>query len=101
MRAAQELRKIDGLRQDAAQAIRLITRSALTYVSRKLVASIANVGAGLQFVRESVRGPVARVLLATSRMGEKIESWTIPLHVIMWTTITVGLIMVMVVVLMH
>jgi hypothetical protein len=30
-----------------------------------------------------------------------LESWTIPLHVIMWTTISVGLIMVMVVVLMH
>jgi len=34
-------------------------------------------------------------------MAEKIESWTIPLHVIMWTTITVGIIMVMVVVMMH
>jgi hypothetical protein len=29
------------------------------------------------------------------------ESWTIPLHVIMWTTISVGLIMAMAVVLMH
>jgi len=29
------------------------------------------------------------------------ESWTIPLHVIMWTTLVVGAIMVMVVVMMH
>ena len=29
------------------------------------------------------------------------ESWTIPLHIIMWTTISVGLIMAMVVVMMH
>lgn len=31
----------------------------------------------------------------------KLEAWTIPFHVIMWTTLLVGLIMVMVVVLMH
>jgi hypothetical protein len=29
------------------------------------------------------------------------ESWTIPLHVIVWTTISVGFIMAMVVLLMH
>jgi len=29
------------------------------------------------------------------------ESWTIPLHIIMWTTLLVGLIMVFVVFLMH
>ena len=34
-------------------------------------------------------------------MANQSESWTIPLHVIMWTTMGVGLIMVMVVVMMH
>ena len=29
------------------------------------------------------------------------EAWTIPLHIIMWTTIAAGLIMAMVVVMMH
>ena len=29
------------------------------------------------------------------------ESWTIPLHVVMWTVILVGLVMAMAVVLMH
>jgi hypothetical protein len=29
------------------------------------------------------------------------ETWTIPLHIIMWTTIVVGLIMAMAVVMMH
>jgi hypothetical protein len=29
------------------------------------------------------------------------ETWTIPLHIIMWTTIIVGFIMAMVVVMMH
>ena len=29
------------------------------------------------------------------------ETWTIPLHIIMWTTIIVGLIMAMAVVMMH
>ena len=29
------------------------------------------------------------------------EAWTIPLHVIMWTTLTVGFIMTFVVLLMH
>jgi len=29
------------------------------------------------------------------------EAWTVPLHVVMWTTLTVGFIMVFVVLLMH
>jgi hypothetical protein len=29
------------------------------------------------------------------------EAWTIPLHVVMWTTMTVGFIMVLVVLLLH
>ena len=29
------------------------------------------------------------------------ETWTLPLHIIMWTTILVGLIMAMAVVMMH
>lgn len=31
----------------------------------------------------------------------KSQTWTIPFHVIMWTTLLVGLIMVMSVILMH
>ncbi|CAN5211154.1 hypothetical protein BH11MYX1_BH11MYX1_21160 [soil metagenome] len=31
----------------------------------------------------------------------KLEAWTIPFHVIMWTTLLVGLIMVMAVILMN
>jgi len=34
-------------------------------------------------------------------MTEPSETWTIPLHIIMWTTIIVGMIMAMVVVMMH
>jgi hypothetical protein len=34
-------------------------------------------------------------------MANQNESWTIPLHVLMWTTMSVGLIMTMVVFLMH
>ena len=34
-------------------------------------------------------------------MPEPSESWTIPLHIIMWTTIIVGLIMAMAVLMMH
>ena len=34
-------------------------------------------------------------------MASRIEPWTIPLHIIMWTTLLVGLIMVIVVVMMN
>jgi hypothetical protein len=34
-------------------------------------------------------------------VANKLEAWTIPLHVIMWTTLLCGLIMVLVVVMMH
>ena len=48
---------------------------------------------------------VAEILLARSMLdgsGMKAdEAWTIPLHIIMWTTIAAGLIMAMVVVMMH
>jgi hypothetical protein len=33
--------------------------------------------------------------------AETNDSWTIPLHVVMWTVILAGLVMAMVVVLMH
>jgi hypothetical protein len=29
------------------------------------------------------------------------EAWTVPLHVVMWTTLTVGFIMVVVVLMLH
>jgi len=38
---------------------------------------------------------------ASSRMPNANESWTIPLHVIMWTTMIVGVIMAMAVIMMH
>jgi len=45
---------------------------------------------------------VARRSLQLARMASRpTESWTIPLHIIMWTTLTVGFIMVLVVVMMH
>jgi hypothetical protein len=34
-------------------------------------------------------------------MANRLESWTIPLHVVMWTALSVGMIMVMVVILMN
>jgi len=34
-------------------------------------------------------------------VANKIETWTIPLHVIMWTTLLCGFIMVLVVLMMH
>ena len=48
--------------------------------------------------------PMARYVLTRTRMAKpksEIEGWTIPLHVIMWTTILVGVIMGMAIVLMH
>jgi hypothetical protein len=54
-----------------------------------------------QTVRE-VSGPApARRMLDGAYVSNKLESWTIPLHIIMWTTLLCGLIMVMVVVMMH
>jgi hypothetical protein len=50
---------------------------------------------------------LARLLLWRTDMATpdspkpKFEAWTIPFHVIMWTTLLVGLIMVMAVILMH
>ena len=34
-------------------------------------------------------------------MSTRVEPWTIPLHVVMWTAISVGFIMMLVVFLMH
>jgi hypothetical protein len=43
-----------------------------------------------------------RTDMATSESPKpKFEAWTIPFHVVMWTTLLVGLIMVMAVILMH
>lgn len=38
---------------------------------------------------------------AEGRRMKRNESWTIPLHILEWTTISVGFIMAMVVALMH
>jgi hypothetical protein len=45
--------------------------------------------------------PAAEAHGMTSNNGAPSEAWTIPLHVILWTTMLVGFIMVWVVVLMH
>jgi hypothetical protein len=37
----------------------------------------------------------------TSQTNRPSEAWTIPLHVIMWTTITVGFVMALVVLMLH
>lgn len=48
---------------------------------------------------------LARRLLGFPAMATHVkrpsEGWTVPLHVIMWTTITVGFIMSLVVLMMH
>ena len=58
---------------------------------------------GAQPLRETQDPRPARQMLGVAAVASKqpIEPWTIPLHVIMWTTLLCGLIMVMVVVLMH
>jgi hypothetical protein len=37
----------------------------------------------------------------TSQTKRPNEAWTVPLHVIMWTTITVGFVMALVVLMLH
>jgi hypothetical protein len=37
----------------------------------------------------------------TTKTKHPSEAWTVPLHVLMWTVMTVGLIMIFVVLLMH
>jgi hypothetical protein len=46
------------------------------------------------------RDSLARTMLQTAAMRPE-ETWTIPLHIIMWTVLAVGLIMAMAVVMMH
>jgi len=36
-----------------------------------------------------------------TRPNHPSEAWTVPLHIVMWTTITVGFIMVLVVLMLH
>jgi hypothetical protein len=40
-------------------------------------------------------------MATTESPKPKFEAWTIPFHIIIWTTLLVGLIMVMAVILMH
>ena len=48
------------------------------------------------------RSLLRRTDMATSDFPKpKFEAWTLPFHIIIWTTLLVGLIMVMAVVLMH
>jgi hypothetical protein len=48
------------------------------------------------------RRPIAGTAHARAcGMASSSESWTIPLHVIMWTVLLAGLVMVMAVILMH
>jgi hypothetical protein len=46
------------------------------------------------------RDSLARTMLKQRAMRPE-ETWTIPLHIIMWTVLGVGLIMAMAVVMMH
>jgi hypothetical protein len=53
-------------------------------------------------VRLSAGFVLARAAQWTPAMASaRIESWTIPFHVVIWTAISVGLIMTLVVVMMH
>jgi len=54
-----------------------------------------------QAVRVSSATARARDVLMPSSMAASSESWTIPLHVIMWTALLAGVVMVLAVVLMH
>ena len=48
------------------------------------------------------RSLLRRTDMATSDFPKpKFEAWTLPFHIIIWTTLLVGLIMVMAVILMH
>jgi hypothetical protein len=49
--------------------------------------------------RDGTRGAEPDEMLAKSKRTS--EAWTVPLHVIMWTTMTVGFIMTLVVLLMR
>ena len=63
--------------------------------------TLRTVGRVRQCVRERpCAGTSSEVTLDMSETTENL-GWTIPLHVIMWTTIGVGLIMAMAVLLMH
>jgi hypothetical protein len=48
----------------------------------------------------TVRAPVARAMLNAAAMRTE-ESWSIPLQIVVWAVIVVGVIMAMAVVLMH
>jgi hypothetical protein len=43
----------------------------------------------------------AELLAMATHIKRPSEAWTVPLHVVMWTTITVGFIMGLVVLMMH
>jgi hypothetical protein len=57
----------------------------------------------VQAVRMSIAAPadVLGMLDARTQRMRADETWTIPLHIIMWTTFAVGLIMAMAVIMMH
>jgi hypothetical protein len=52
-------------------------------------------------LRERAQTLLARDVLEVLAMATRSEAWTIPFHVIMWTTLLIGLIMAIAVVLMH
>ncbi len=71
--------------------------------SRRVRGPCARLVRGAQAVRELPNPCQARGMLGNVDVSTKpaIEPWTIPLHIIMWTTLLAGLIMVIVVFLMH
>jgi len=58
-----------------------------------------------QALRESLPPEVACQVLRPGTMATHTkhpsEAWTVPLHIVMWTTLTVGFIMVLVVFMLH
>jgi hypothetical protein len=70
----------------------------------ELAQSVRPRRAARQRLRYSARLPPVRAGMSGADgdgMANQNEGWTIPLHVIMWTTLSIGLIMTMVVFLMH
>jgi hypothetical protein len=52
-------------------------------------------------VRSTAGTPGAEPPVMTTRTQRPSEAWTVPLHVTVWTAITVGFIMVLVVLMLH
>jgi hypothetical protein len=73
-------------------------------VSRRFRARFASLGAAVLASRKPCAKSQIRAgtrHARSQRVSNKIEPWTIPLHIIMWTTLLCGLIMTLVVIMLH